>query len=142
MSEIQGDGAAGRRGDDGPTGRQRDADPGAIATALAEIRGDARARWAALLAGAVVGLAVAWVHWYGFLFGGALVGLASKDLKRALAAGVGFGLLAWGVFVGLVATTGGLVGVVQYAEMGRLLYLSAGIPVGLSALGSLIRGVV
>ncbi|NHN58922.1 hypothetical protein G9466_07530 [Halorussus sp. JP-T4] len=108
-------------------------------TALAEIRTDTRARWAALAAGAAAGLAAAWVHWYGFLLGGALVGLASRDLKRGLLAGVGFGLLAWAVFAGLVASAGGLG---AYLGMGRLLYLSVGIPVGLSALGSLARGVV
>jgi hypothetical protein len=133
MSEIRDDGAASRRAD---------TDSGAITSALAEIRGDARARWAALAAGAIVGLLAAWIHWYGFLLGGALVGLASKDAKRALAAGIGFGLLGWVVFVGSVATGSELVGVVKYAGMGRLLYLSAGIPVGLSALGSLIRGVI
>ena len=123
-------------------GRPSDSEDGAITSALAEIRGDARARWAALAAGAVVGLLTAWVHWYGFVLGGALVGLASKDAKRALAAGIGVGLLGWVVFVGSVATGSELVGVVKYAEMGRLLYLSAGIPVGLSALGSLVRGVI
>ncbi|WP_276281732.1 hypothetical protein [Halorussus caseinilyticus] len=106
---------------------------------LREVRSDARARWAGLLAGTVVGLAAAWVHWYGFLVGGALVGLVSADAKRGLLAGVGFGLVAWAVFAGLVAANGGLV---AYAGMGRLLYLSVGIPVGLAALGSLVRGVV
>jgi short subunit fatty acids transporter len=114
-------------------------DTGPVGSALAEIRADPRARWAALVGGAAVGLAAAWLHWYGFLLGGALVGLASKDFKRALAAGLGFGLLAWAAFAGLVAANGGLA---QYAEMGRLLYLSAGIPVGLGLLGSLVRGVV
>ncbi|WP_128478195.1 hypothetical protein [Halorussus pelagicus] len=115
------------------------AETGPLGSALAEIRTDARARWAALLAGVVVGLAAAWVHWYGFLLGGAVVGLASKNVKRGLAAGIAFGVLAWAVFAVLVAANGGLV---QYARMGRLLYLSVGIPVGLSALGSLVRGVV
>jgi short subunit fatty acids transporter len=130
MSEVR---------EDQTTGR---GSSGAISSALAEIRGDVRARWAALVAATVLGLAAAWIHWYGLLLGGALVGLASKDLKRALAAGIGFGLLAWVAFVGLMATNGGTASVVQYAETGRLLYLSVGIPVGLSALGSLVRGVV
>jgi hypothetical protein len=43
------------------------------------------------------------------------------------------------VFAGLVTANGGLV---QYAGTGQLLYLSVGVPVGLSALGSLVRGVV
>ncbi|UPV74041.1 hypothetical protein M0R89_16065 [Halorussus limi] len=112
---------------------------GPLRSALAEIRTDARARRAALVAGAVVGLAAARVHWYGFFLGGALVGLVSTDAKRGLAAGLGFGLLAWAVFAGLMAANGGLM---QYAGMGRLLYLSVAIPVGLSALGSLVRAVV
>ena len=145
MSGVSEDGSPGYDGpiddggsteDDGdPTG----ADRGAVRTALAEIRNDTRARWAALAAGAAVGLAAAWVHWYGLALGGALVGLASKDVKRGLVAGVGFGLLAWAVFAGLVASAGGLG---AYLGTGRLLYLSVGIPVGLSALGSLVRGVV
>ena len=122
MSGLLGDRGAGS-GDTGPVG-----------SALAEIRADPRARWAALVGGTAVGLAAAWVHWYGFVLGG-----ASTDFKRARAAGLGFGLLAWAVFAGLVAANGGLA---QYAEMGRLLYLSAGIPVGLGLLGSLVRGVV
>ena len=128
MSEIREDRDASR------------SDPGAVQTALAEIRGDTRARWAALAAGAAVGLLAAWFHWYGFVLGGALVGLAPQNLKRGLLAGIGFGLLAWAVFVGLLVTKGGFVGLVKYTEMGRLLYLSVGIPVGLAALGSLVRG--
>jgi hypothetical protein len=105
---------------------------------LADVRADRRARWAATLAGIVVGLTVAWVHWLGFVLGGALVGLAATDAKRALAAGLGFGLLAWGVFAGLLAANGALAG---YFAMGRLLYLSVGIPVVGALLGSLVRAV-
>ncbi|MFC4450299.1 hypothetical protein [Halorussus aquaticus] len=106
---------------------------------LTEIRTNRRERWFALAAGVAVGLAAAQVHWYGFVLGGALVGVVSKDAKRGLLAGISFGVLAWAFFAGLVAANGGLL---KYAGMGRLLYLSVGIPVGLSALGSLVRGVV
>lgn len=105
---------------------------------LTEVRTNRRERWASFAAAAVVGLAVAWVHWYGFLLGGALVGLVSKNAKRGLLAGIGFGLLAWAVFVALLASNGTLG---PYLGMGRLLGLSAAIPVVASALGSLVRGV-
>ena len=113
--------------------------PGVARSWLREVRTDRRTRWLALAAAVAVGLAAAQVHWYGFVLGGALVGLVSVNPKRGLLAGIGFGVLAWTVFAGLVAANGGLV---AYAGMGRLLYLSVAIPVGLSALGSLVRGVV
>ena len=106
---------------------------------LREVRTNRRERWYALAAAAVVGLAVAWVHWYGFVLGGALVGLVSKDAKRGLLAGVGFGLLAWVVFAGLLASNGALG---AYLGMGQVTTVSAAIPVVGAALGSLVRGVV
>lgn len=113
--------------------------PGVVRGWLRELRTDRRTRRFAMLAGVAVGLAAAQVHWYGLVLGGALVGLVSKNTKRALVAGLGFGLLAWGVFAGLLAANDALL---AYAGTGRLLYLSVGIPVGLGALGSLVRGVV
>ena len=106
---------------------------------LAEVRTDRRARWAALLAGIALDLALAQVHWLGFVLGGALVGLVSKTAARAVLAGLAFGLLAWVAFVALLAANGALV---EYAAMGRLLSLSLGIPVAGAVLGSLVRGVV
>jgi asparagine N-glycosylation enzyme membrane subunit Stt3 len=106
---------------------------------LREVRTNRRERWYALAAAAVVGLAAAWVHWYGFVLGGALVGLVSKDAKRGLLAGVGFGLLAWVVFAALLASNGSLG---AYLGMRQIFGLSAAIPVVGGVLGSLIRGVV
>ena len=106
---------------------------------LREVRANRRPRWYALAAAAVVGLAAAWIHWYGFVLGSALVGLVSKEVKRGLLAGVGFGLLAWIVFAGLLASNGALG---AYLRMGQIFGLSAAIPVVGGVLGSLIRGVV
>jgi asparagine N-glycosylation enzyme membrane subunit Stt3 len=106
---------------------------------LREVRTNRRERWYALVAAAVVGLAAAWVHWYGFVLGGALVGLVSKNLKRGLLAGLGFGLLAWVVFTALLASHGALG---AYLGMGQVTALSAAIPVAGSLLGSLVRGIV
>lgn len=86
----------------------------------------------------VVGLAVVWVHWLGFVVGGALVALLQPSLRRGLLAGLGFGLLAWLVFAGWLATTGDLS---LYLGMGRVFALSAAIPFVGSLLGALARGV-
>ncbi|MFB6125028.1 MAG: hypothetical protein ABEJ59_03625 [Halanaeroarchaeum sp.] len=48
----------------------------------------------------LVGLLLAAVHWVGLAVGGALVGLAASSTRRGLAAGAGFGALAWAVFLG------------------------------------------
>lgn len=106
---------------------------------LTEVRADGRARFAAVLAGVALGLAVAWVHWSGLVLGGALVGLVSKNVKRGLLAGLAFGLFAWAVFAALIGSNGGLM---AYLEMGRITAVSVAIPVVGSLLGSLVRGVV
>jgi hypothetical protein len=108
-------------------------------TWLREVRTHRREQWYALVAAAVVGLGVAWIHWYGFVLGGALVGLVSKNLRRSLLAGLGFGLLGWVVFAALLASHGALG---AYLEMRQVTALSAAIPVVGSLLGSLVRGVI
>jgi len=105
---------------------------------LTEVRTNRRERWFALAGAAAIGIAAAQIHWYGFLVGGALVGLVSKSLPRALAAGLAFGLLAWGAFAALVAANGALW---QYAATGQAFGLSVAIPVVAAGVGSLVRGV-
>jgi hypothetical protein len=61
---------------------------------LAAVRADPRKRAVAIPAAVVVGLAVAWLHWLGLVVAGALVGLVSRSVPRAV---------AWGFVVGLVA---------------------------------------
>lgn len=108
-------------------------------TWLREVRTNRRERWYALVGATIVGLAVAWVHWYGFVLGGALVGLVSRNLKRGLLAGLGFGVLAWVAFAALLASHGSLG---AYLGMGQITALGVAIPVVGSLLGSLVRGVV
>jgi hypothetical protein len=108
-------------------------------TWLTEIRTNRRERWYALVGAAALGLVAAWVHWYGFVLGGALVGLVSKNVKRGLLAGIGFGVLAWVGFVALLASYGSLTG---YLGMGQVTALSAAIPIVGGLLGSLVRGAV
>ncbi|WP_138797442.1 hypothetical protein [Halostella sp. PRR32] len=111
----------------------------AVADRLTAVRSDPRKRAAALALGVVLGLAVAQIHWVGFVVGGALVGLASRTLPRALAAGLAFGVLAWLAFVALLASHGTLGG---YLDTGQLLYVSIAIPLVGGVLGSLVRGIV
>lgn len=106
---------------------------------LRRVRADRHHRRAALLVGAAAGLAVAQVHWLGLLLGGALVGLPSRDLPRALAAGLAFGVAALLLFSVTLATAGALG---PYLGMGQLTYLSAAIPLVGGLVGSLVRGVV
>lgn len=61
--------------------------------------GDLRANLALLSGAAVVGIILSAVHWIGLAVGGALVGFAASSTKRGILAGVGFGLLAWVVFL-------------------------------------------
>ncbi|WP_134669953.1 hypothetical protein [Halorussus marinus] len=106
---------------------------------LTEIRTNRRERWFALAAAAVIAVGAAQIHWYGFLVGGALVGAVSKTLSRAVAAGLGVGLLSWGVFAATVAANGAFS---QYAATGQAFGLSVAIPVVAAGIGSLVRGVV
>ncbi|NHN48995.1 hypothetical protein G9464_15535 [Halostella sp. JP-L12] len=106
---------------------------------LAAVRSDPRKRAGAIAVGAVLGLALAQVHWVGFVLGGALVGLASRDLPRALVAGLAFGVVAVLAFAALLAARGALGG---YLSAGQLLYVSVAIPLLGGTLGSLARGSV
>ncbi|PSQ28571.1 hypothetical protein BRD03_02450 [Halobacteriales archaeon QS_9_68_17] len=111
----------------------------ALTDGLAAVRRDPRTRAGGLVLGAAVGLAVAQAHWVGFVLGGALVGLASRDLPRALAAGLAFGVLAWLAFAGLLADGGAFDG---YLGAGQLPYISVAIPLLGGVVGSLARGIV
>ena len=53
------------------------------------LREDATYHWVGLLVAVVLGLVLASVHWVGLVVGGALVGLVTASLRRALLAGRG-----------------------------------------------------
>lgn len=111
----------------------------AVAERLARVRANPRTQWLGFAVAAVVGLALASVHWLGLFVGGALVGLFARTLPRAVAAGVAFGLLAVLAFAAWLAVSGSL-GV--YLETGQILAVSVAIPIVAGAVGSLVRGLV
>ena len=106
---------------------------------LARLRESPRYHWIGLVSACVLGLVAASVHWLGLVVGGALVGLVAASLRRAVLAGIGFGLLAVLAWATLLWTAGSLG---PATAMGEFPLLAVGIAVGLSVLGSLVRGVL
>jgi hypothetical protein len=112
---------------------------GRFSRAIAAVRtGDRGRRWLVTAGAVALGLVLATGHWLGLVLGGAFVGVLQRDLKRAVVAGLLFGLVALGAFV-LVAPR---------LEAGELLaltpaaYVTVGAGLGLPLLGSLTRGVL
>lgn len=106
---------------------------------LSAVRADRRRRLGASLLGAGVGLALATVHWIGFVVGGALVALPAARLRTGVLAGLAFGLFGWLAFLATLADAGALG---LYFETGQLLLVSTATALGGGLLGGLVRGVV
>lgn len=103
---------------------------------LERVRTEPRAHAVALVAVVAVGLAAAWLHWLGLALGGALVGLVSRTLPRAILGGVGFGVVVLVVFaLSLGPATWAVIG------MAPVSYLVVASALGLPALGALVRGI-
>lgn len=105
---------------------------------LERLRADPTRRRVALAAAALVGLAAAWVHWLGLFVAGALVGLVSRDLPRAVAAGLGVGVLVLAAHV--LASPAMSAG--EFLGLGQPAYLAVGAGLLLPAWGALVRSVV
>lgn len=106
---------------------------------LDRLRDSPRRRAVVTVVGIVVGLVAALVHWLGFVIGGALVALPQVSIRRGLAAGLGFGVFAWFVFLTSLGTAGALD---TYVQMGPIIAISTVTPILGGLLGSLLRGVV
>ncbi|WP_458187617.1 hypothetical protein [Haladaptatus sp. NG-WS-4] len=106
---------------------------------LDAVQDDDTRRWMLVGGGAVLGLALAWFHWLGLLVGGALVSLPTREWKRGVLAGLGFGVLAILVFAGLLAAHGTLAPAV---EMGQITFLAVGVPLVAGGIGGLARALV
>ena len=100
------------------------------------IRTEPRRQAVALAIAALVGVGLAWHHWIGLLLAGALVGIVSPDLPRAMAAGLGVGILVLVVFA---LSLGSALG--PALAMTPATYVTVGAAVGLPLLGSLVRGI-
>jgi NO-binding membrane sensor protein with MHYT domain len=116
----------------------RDANPGPLDT-LYEVQTDPKRRWVATVTAVIVGLALASLHWSGLLVGGALVGFTWPTLRRALVAGVGFGVVALVVFVARLALAGTLD---AFLAMGAITAIAVVVPLACGLLGGLARGLV
>jgi DNA-binding transcriptional LysR family regulator len=104
---------------------------------LTTVRETPRFHWLGLAAACLVGLVASSFHWSGIVLGGALVGALSDTVKRAVLAGVGFGLLTILVWASLLSFSGNLG---KVTAMNEIALLPVGITLGLSVLGSLFRG--
>ena len=107
-------------------------------TWLAEARRRPNRRRSLLVAAALAGLALAWIHWLGLFAAGALVGLASRTLRRALLAGLAFGVVVLAVHV----LASPVMGAGEFLSLTPLTYVTVGLALVGPLWGSLARAVV
>ncbi|EJN58067.1 hypothetical protein [Halogranum rubrum] len=105
---------------------------------LAAVRADRRRRLVALVLVALVGLGLAWIHWLGLFVAGALVGLVSKSLPRAIVAGVALGVVV--LFVQLLVTPA--MNASEFVALTPASYVTVAAGVLAPTWGSLVRGVL
>ena len=113
-------------------------DGGWTPSVLVAIRETRKTRWIALLAAGVLGLGLAWAHWLGLFAAGALVGLVSRDVPRAVAAGLAMGLVVLAVQVLAIPA----MGPGEFLRLSPPSYLAVAAALVAPAWGSLVRGVV
>ncbi|ELZ08200.1 hypothetical protein C479_12703 [Halovivax asiaticus JCM 14624] len=124
-----------RAGGESPADRRDAVDQ--VRGAVSRIRTQPGPHRVAVVVAVVVGLGLAWFHWLGLLLGGMLVGFVARTLRRALLAGLGFGVVLLAVFAVTVAGSLG-----QTLAMTPPIYLTIGAALGLPTFGALVRGVV
>lgn len=98
-----------------------------------------RERWALTAGATALGLGLASLHWAGLLAGGALVGLCWPTLRRALVAGLGFGLVALAAAAAQFAAAGTLG---QVLETWPLVAIAVAVPLVAGPLGASARGLL
>lgn len=109
-----------------------------LSATVGRVRTDPLVHWVAVLVATALGLGLASLHWLGLVAGGALVGLVATSLKRALLAGLGFGVTALTVWFGYLAATGVLGKVLA---TGQFVWIAVAIGLIGPLVGSLFRGV-
>lgn len=102
---------------------------------LEYVRTDSQIHALVLALAILIGVALAWVHWFGLVLAGALVGIVSPSLWRAIAAGFAVGLVVLVVFT---LTLGDALG--PTLEMTPIVWVAVASALGLPVLGSLVRG--
>lgn len=113
--------------------------PSAALDALIMARESPRYRLLCSIVAIIIGLILSSVHWFGFVIGGALLGLLAVDLKQALVRGFGFGVLAvlgWSLVLAMEGT------LLDVVATGSLFGLAIAIGLAGALVGSLARGVV
>lgn len=110
-----------------------------VSKRLAPLREEPQYHWLGLIAAVSFGLVLSSVHWLGLVAGGAFVGIVSTSFKRAVLAGLGFGVFVVVAWVGL-AVAGGVLG--KVLATGQLAGITVAIGLVAPVLGSLVRGIV
>lgn len=105
---------------------------------LERVRRRPRVRGAATAAGVISGLAIALVHWLGFLVAGVTIGLFAPSLRQALGVGLGVGVVSVGFFLGGLWLDGFLD---PALAMGRLAAVAGTVPIALILTGAAIRSI-
>ncbi|WP_306438829.1 hypothetical protein [Natronococcus pandeyae] len=104
---------------------------------LERVRTEPRAHGVAVLVVVSIGLALAWLHWFGLVLAGALVGLISPTVWRALAGALGFGVIVLAAFaIGLGDSAW------RVLEMSPIVYVTVASAIGLPVFGALIRALL
>lgn len=106
--------------------------------ALGDLRERPNRRRAALVVAALVGLGLAWLHWFGLFVAGALVGLVSETLRKAVVSGIAIGVLV--LVVHVVASP--VVDPGEFLAFTPPAYLAIAAGIVAPVWGSLVRGVV
>lgn len=119
------------------TERQTDTGPWTPRPLIA-LRARRNQRLAALVAAGLLGLLAVSVHWLGLVVAGALVGLVSRTLPRAVLAGLGFGLLVLGVHV----LASPVMGAGEFVALTPPSYVTIAASLVGPVWGSLLRGVI
>lgn len=125
-------------GGEPPTGRTDGSGHPWTPGALADLRSRPDRRRVALVAAAFLGLAAVSVHWVGLFLAGALVGLVSETLPRALLAGLALGVAV--LVLHVLASPA--MGAGEFLALAPASYVTVGAALLAPAWGSLVRGVV
>jgi hypothetical protein len=134
--------AAGAGEEPGPRYTEEDLPPAGAGSwtpsFLIEMRESPIQRRVLLVVALLAGLALAWFHWAGLFFAGALVGLVSKTVPRAACAGFVVGVLVLGAHVLTIPA----MGAGEFVALSPPSYLAVAAALLMPLWGSFVRGVV